>query len=167
VIAASIRSYVDRELQVFTVDEGYELRHGESPLATLGDGLTERSVDCVTRDGSWVFTTKRGNNVEISDGSATVARYQSGLLPGGRIELPDGSKVRLRPRSAGAKWRVELSRREPVLDLRAVKGPWVVEFGPAAREVYHLPLLTMLSFHAAMIESRTPSSGGGDGGIGF
>lgn len=164
-LAASILSYLDRELAMVTTQDGYELRHGDAVLATLGDGLTDPVVECVTRDGSWTFTTRRGNRVEVGDGEA---RYDSGVLHGGRIRLPDGTRFRLRPVAAGTKWRVQRSRREWVLDIRTTKGPWVIAFGPAAREVYQLPLLTMLSFHATIVESRTPFAGGGDGGgVGF
>jgi hypothetical protein len=169
VITASIRSYLDRQLEV-TVgeDHGYELRYGDSVLATLEDPAYVAAVECVTRDGSWVFERFRGGHCEARDGTAVVARYRSGVLPGGRIELPDGLELRLRPPGPGQTWRVRRGLRERVLGITAAKGPWRIEFASAARELYHLPLLTTFAFHAMLSESDKPAGpGGADGGTGF
>jgi hypothetical protein len=149
---------------VISVDEGWELRYGDQLLATLGNPTFEAEVECVTRDGEWVFTRLRGGNTEASTGAAIVARYRSNVLPGGRIELGDGTRLRLRPPPPlGETWRVRRGR-----DVVLALSPTSVEFGPAARELHELPLVTMLAIHARLTEVDRPSGGGGgDGGTGF
>jgi hypothetical protein len=161
---ASIRSYLDRELTMFTVEGGYELRYGDATLATLGDPKFEAEVECVTRDGSWLFKRLRGGNTEAVSGTAVVARYKSNALPGGTITLGEGTKLRLRPPITGERWRIRRGARETVLSIRAPKGPWEITFGEAAREVYELPLLTTFAFHAMLVELDRPSGGNGGGG---
>jgi hypothetical protein len=160
---ASIKSYLDRELALPRVEDGYELRYGDLSLAWMEDPRNARTVKCVTRDGEWLFTRFRGGNTEAADARGeVVARYRSKLLPGGKIELPDGVLVKLRPPVLGETWRVRADRRALVLDMRAPWKPWLVRFGPGAREVYHLPLLTMFAFHALLVEADT-SIGGAEG----
>jgi hypothetical protein len=163
---ASIRSYLDRELTMVTTEDGYELRHEDQPLATLGDPRFDAVVPCVTRDGSWHLRRLRNGDTEASDGAAVVARYDSNLLPGGTIELPDETRMRLRPPVTGETWKVRRGRRDEVLRMVRTNGPWRIEFTEAAREVYHLPLLTMFAFHAMLVEIDRPGGGGvsGDGG---
>ena len=48
---ASIRSYLDRQLDVAAIDDGYELRYGDQPLGWLGDPKFAAVVEAVTRDG--------------------------------------------------------------------------------------------------------------------
>ena len=148
---ASIRSYLDRELTMFTVEGGYELRYGDQPLATLGDAKHEVEVECVTRDGSWRFASLRGGNTEARSGSAVVARCRSNLLPGATLTLPDETRLRLRPPVMGETWRVRRGLRDTVLHMRSPKGPWLVGFGHEARDIYHLPLLTMFALHAVLV----------------
>jgi hypothetical protein len=168
---ASIKSYLDRELALPHFEHGYELRYGDLPLAWMEDPRGERTVYCATRDGSWLFTRLRGGNTEATPargGDEPVARYKSKLLPGGTIELPDGTNVKLRPPVTSDTWRVQRGRRDLVLDVRDPWKPWLVRFGDAAREIYQLPLITMFAFHALLVETETPSSGdfGGPSGIG-
>jgi hypothetical protein len=161
---ASIKSYLDRELSVPRVEEGYELRIGDLPLARMEDPHDGHTVTCTTRDGEWFFTRYRGGNTEATDVRGdVVARYKSKLLPGGTIELPDGVRVKLRPAALGETSRVRDARRALVLDIRAPWKPWLIRFGEAAREVYHLPLLTMFAFHALLVEADMPHgvTGGG------
>jgi hypothetical protein len=161
---ASIKSYVDRELALPRVEGGYELRYGDLPLARIEDPRNARTVTCTTRDGKWLFTRFRGGNTEATDARGdVVARYRSRLLPRGTIELPDGARAKLRPSALGETTRVFGDRRTLLLDIRAPWRPWLVRFGPGAREIYHLPLLTMLAFHALLVEVDTvvPAAGGG------
>jgi hypothetical protein len=73
---ASIRSYLDRQLDVVAIDDGYELRYADQPLGWLGDPKFAAVVEAVTRDGTWWFRRlKRG------DTEATEPR----LVPGGTI----------------------------------------------------------------------------------
>ena len=46
--------------------------------------------------------------------------------------------------------------RERVLEIELTKHGWEIEFGPAAKEIYHLPLLTMFALHAVLVESDRP-----------
>jgi hypothetical protein len=162
---ASIRSYLDRQLEVVTTDDGYQLRGGEQSLALLDNPRFEASVSCVTRDGQWRFNRLRGGNTEAISGSATVARYKSNALPGGTIELPNETKLRLRPPFTSQTWRVRRGARERVLEIRVAKGTWQIEFTPAASEIYHLPLLTMFAFHAMLVEIDTPTGGSTGPGV--
>jgi hypothetical protein len=165
---ASIRSYLDRELIMVTVDDGYELSYEDQLLATLGDPAFEAEVECVTRDGVWRFARLRGGDTEAIAGSAVVARYKSNALPGGTITLADETKLRLRPPFMGDTWKLRRGARDNVLRIRPRNGPWQIEFGESAREVYQLPLLTMFAFHAMLVEFDRPSGGGGGGnGAGF
>jgi hypothetical protein len=148
---------------VVTTEEGYEVRYEEQLLATLGDPQFSPEVECVTRDGSWRFIRLKRGNAQALDGTAVVASYLSNLFPGGTIELTDSSRFRLRPPLPWTEtWKLRRGR-ELVVALRLEK----VVFGPAAREVYQLPLLTLFAFHSMLIEySRQSGGGGGDGGGG-
>jgi hypothetical protein len=150
---ASIKSYLDRELALPRVEDGYELRYGDLPLAWMEDPREAAAASCATRDGEWLFTRFRGSNTEATDARGdVVARYRSKLVRGGTIELPDGVSVKLRPSVLGETTKVVGDRRTLVLDMRAPWKPWLVRFGPGAREIYHLPLLTMFAFHALLVE---------------
>jgi hypothetical protein len=164
VTPVSISAHVHRDLQMFTVDPGYELRHGDQPLGSLsGDPRLAATVECATGNGAWLFARLRGGNTEALANDAVLARYKANLLPGGTFELPDGTKPKLRAPIPRRPWRVP-----DVLAIHAKDGPWELRFGAAAREVYHLPLLTMFAFHAMLVELDRPSGGGGgDGPIGF
>jgi hypothetical protein len=153
---------------MFGFPECYELRYEDSVLATLDNPAFATAVECATRDGSWVFDRLRAGHCEARQGTAVVARYRSAFLPGGAIELPDGLELRLRPPGPGQTWRVRRGLRERVLQITATTGPWKVGFAAAAREIYHLPLLTMFAFYAMLSEvDRQGGSSGGDGGVGF
>jgi hypothetical protein len=160
VIAASIRSYLDRELTMVTVEDGYELRYEDVVLATLGDPKLEAEVECVTRDGTWRFASLRGGSTEARAGSAVVARCRSNLFPGATITLPDETRLRLRPPVMGQAWRVRRGMRDTLLDMRSPEGPWLVTIDPDARDIYHLPLLTVFALHAVLVQ--TASLGGRD-----
>lgn len=150
----SIRSYVDRELQlVETLDDGRELRYGDVPLARLGDPRYT-AVECTTRDGGWVFTRKRGGDIEATLGTAVVARYDSGLMPGGPIELASDARFNLRPPVVGATWRIR-----GVAEFTHEKDAWWVRFGERAREIHELPLVTMLALYALLTEHRYSGAG--------
>jgi hypothetical protein len=144
---------------VVSVENGYELRYEDKRLATLGDPKFEAEVECVTRDGAWRFARLRGGHTEATDGAGIVARYKSNALPGGTITLGDEIKLKLRPPVMGETWRVRRGIREAVLEIRAPKGPWEVEFAAGARDIYQLPLLTMFAFHAMLVELDRPSGG--------
>jgi hypothetical protein len=169
----SIRSFVDRELTFEPVEHGYELRHEEFLLGSLGEPRHEAVVHASTRDGSWWFSRLRGGGVEVSEareGAPAIAEYRSNLVSGGSIELPDGVRLRLRPPILGETWRVRRGARELIMEFSKPWKPWRVRMTPAAREVYHVPLLTMLAFDAALVELDRPAGGaaGGDGGaVGF
>lgn len=165
---ASIRAYLGGELSMFGLPDEYELRYGETVLATLQNPAFARDVECVTRDGRWVFRRLRAGNGQARDGTAVIARYRSGFLPGGTIELPDGVELRLRPPGPGQTWKVRRGLRERVLRITATKGPWAIRFDPAAGELYHLPLLTMFAFHSMLGEmGKLSGDGGGAGASGF
>jgi hypothetical protein len=158
-LRASIRSFVERELSMFTTDEGYELRVDDDVIATLGNPKFQAEVECVTADGSWTFVRLVRGHTEARRGTATVARYSSGLLPGGRIELgSDGIALRLRPPVTGETWRVRRGFAQAVM-IRAPQGPWEITFGRPARDIYELPLLTMFAFHAMLVEIDRPAGG--------
>lgn len=167
-IAASIRSYLERALALRPVEDGWELHYGDAVLATLGNPAFVREVHCVTCDGQWTFERLRGGHTEARQGSAVIARYRSRVIPGGVIELPDEMKLRLRPPATSRTWRVRRGLRVVVLTISPTEAGWKVEFGALAREIYHLPLLTMFAFHAVLTEADRPAGGGGgDGGVGF
>src|ERR1700712_5187866 len=86
---ASIRSYLDRQLEMFVTEDGYELRCEEQLLASLGDPKFEASVACVTRDGQWQFNRLSGGNTKAVSGSAAGARHKSDVLSGGAVGPPD------------------------------------------------------------------------------
>ena len=152
----SIRSYVDRELQLReTLDDTWELRYGDVLLGRLGD-TRYATVECTTRDGVWVFTRERGGDIEATQGTAVVARYESGLMPGGPIELVTGARFKLRPPIVGETWRIR-----NLVDFKPEEGVWSIGFGERAREVYELPLLTMLALRAILSEHRYSGDGGG------
>jgi hypothetical protein len=154
---------VDGELRVFTDEYGYEVRHENNVVARVGDPTFSAVVPCVTRDGHWQFERLRGGDTEATLGTAVIARYDSNLLPGGKIELLDGTRFRLRPPVVGETWRVPR-----VLEITRTAGPYKVRFREAAREVSQLPLLTMFAFHAMLVEHRPGGGGGGgDGAVGF
>lgn len=164
---ASIEAYIDRELTAAHIDEGYEIRSGEQPLALLGEPRHEAVVRGVTRAGAWWFTRRRGAAIEVReqpDAGPVVARYRSSLAPGGTIELPDGTSFRLRPPLTGDTWRVRRGLRELIAEFRDPWKPWEIWLAPAARDIYHLPLLTLLAFAAVLVELDTPSGGGGASG---
>src|SRR3954454_3408189 len=165
---ASIRSFVDRELTMVTTEDGYELRHEDVALGTRGDPSFETEVECVTRDGAWTFARLRRGDTEARMGTAALARYRSGFLPGGRIELPDGRELRLRPPAVSETWRVRRGALKQVMWIRITKGPWEIGFGSLARDIHDLPLLTMFAFHAMLVEIDRPvGAGGADVGVGF
>jgi hypothetical protein len=149
------------------VGEGWELRHEEQLLATLGNPAFAAEVECVTRDGRWVFARLRGGHTEAKTGAAVVARYKSNALPGGIITLPDETKLRLRPPATSQTWRVRRGVREAILELRLREVHWEIEFSPGARDIYHLPLLTMFAFHAVLVELDAPGGSTGGNGGGF
>jgi hypothetical protein len=161
---ASIRAYVGRELRMVPLVPGYELRDHDTVLARLSDTAFARVVDCVTRDGSWQFERRRGAEIEVTQGGAAVARYQSNVLGGGAIELPDGLRLRLRPPVIGQTWRVRRGLREIILLFGTRDDVRELEIAPGAQDIYHLPLLTMLAFYAMLVEIDTPSGGGGGAG---
>src|SRR4051812_28131473 len=100
-------------------DEGYELRCDDVPVATIGNPAFKAEVACATRDGSWTFARLRGGNTEARLGTATIASYRSGFLPGGRVALPDGLELRLRPPAVGQTWRVRRGMMSAVIAFRA------------------------------------------------
>ena len=154
----SIQSYVDRELRLIeTLDDTWELRYSDTLLARMGDTRYSQ-VDCTTRDGVWVFTRERGGDIEATQGTAVVARYVSGLLPGGPIELVTGARFKLRPPVVGETWRLR-----NVAEFKREKECWSVRFGEGAREVHELPLLTMVALRAILSEHRYSGDGGGAG----
>ena len=166
---ASIHAYVDRDLTFAHLDDGYELRYEDVRLGWVGDPTYERVALAVTRDGVWWFARTRGPGTEVSelrDDSPVIARYASKLVPGGTIELPDGARLRLRPPVLGETWRVRRGAREQILELGEPWKPWRTRLAPAARDIYHLPLLTMLAFHAVLVEMDS-RAGGGEGGGGY
>jgi hypothetical protein len=161
VIAASIRSYLDRELGMVNTEEGgYELRYEETVLATLGNPRIQAEVECVTRDGTWRFVQLRNAHAEAMLGTAVVATYRSRALPGGTIVLGDDTKLRLRPPIVGDTWRLRRGRRDTLLEMRSGKHEWRLRFGHTARELHELPLVTMFAFHGAAMEmARSPEGG--------
>jgi hypothetical protein len=162
-LQASIRSYLDRELSLSAPYDGYELRYGDLTLARMENPRQAPTVSCATRDGDWLFTRFRGGHTAATDargGDDVVARYKAKLLPGGTIELPSGPRIKLRPPSLNRTWKAHADRRAPVLDFRRHEDEWLVRFGEAARDVYHLPLLTMFAFHAVLVETDAPTTGG-------
>jgi hypothetical protein len=161
---ASIRSYLDHELTMVTTEDGYELRYGDSALATMGNPKLDAEVECVTRDGTWRFKRLRGGNTEAGLGSAIVARYKSNAFPGGVITLGEAVKLKLRPPIVSETWRVRRGARETILSIRAPAGPWEIRFTAAAREIYELPLLTLFAFHAMLVELDRPGGDGSGGG---
>jgi hypothetical protein len=166
---ASIRSYLDRQLDVAAIDDGYELRYVDQPLAWLGDPQFAAVVECVTRDGTWWFRRFKGGDTEATDpyeGAAAMASYKSGLLPGGTIQLSDETRFKLRPPVAGETWKLRRGPRERALEIERTKCGWKIGFGPLASEIYQLPLLTMFALHAVLVEFDRPGGGGGDGGAG-
>jgi hypothetical protein len=163
-IRASILSYVDRELEVLPGRDGHEVRYGDVSLAWVENPLFAAEARCTTRGAEWTFTRLRGGDTHAAIGTAVIARYDSNLLPGGKIELGDGSLFRLRAPVGGEIWRVRRGRRELVLDIRPLSDRWAIRFAPAAREVHELPLLTMFAFHAVLVEIDRPT-GGPTGGL--
>lgn len=53
--------------------------------------------------------------------------------------------------------------RREILGIRPRDGLREIEFGQPAREVYHLPLLTMLALHVMQIEGNRVNAVGGAG----
>jgi hypothetical protein len=170
---ASIRSFVDRDLTFCHLDDGYELRHEGLALGWVGESQRRAPARAATRDGAWWFDRLRGGGIEVSErlDGPVIARYDSKLLPGGVIELPDGVRLRLRPPIIGETWRVRRGIRELIMELREPWKPWLVRLTDAARDVYHLPLLTMLAFSATLVEMDRPGgpavAADGGGGLGI
>jgi hypothetical protein len=164
---ASIRSYLDRQLTVVTVEGGYEVRHGERLLGWLENEWQRPVVECVTADGSWRFALQRDRRVLATTRGASdevIASFTPGLVTGGTIDLPDAPSLRVRAPALGETWRVRRGRRETILTIRAPTGPWEIDFTAAARELYHLPLLTMLAFHVVQREAARFEGGAAGGG---
>ena len=165
---ASIRSYAGHELEIGRVlgEDAFEIRRGDQRLAWLGDPAFSGEVDCLTRDGVWSFNWLRGGKTEALLGTAVVARYTSGVLPGGRIQVGEEPHFRLRPPRPWEDqlWRVGRGR-EPVLRLRTGDAPWRIEFAGGARHLESLPLLTTFALHAVLVERAIPAAAeGGNGG---
>jgi hypothetical protein len=164
---ASIRSYLDRQLTVVTVGDGYELRHAERVLGWLESEWQRAVVECVTADGSWEFALHRDRRVLATNRGTSedvIASFAPGLVTGGTIELPGGPRFRLRAPALGETWRVRKGLRETILAIRAPAGPWEIDFTVAARELYELPLLTMLAFHVVQREAARFEGGAAGGG---
>jgi hypothetical protein len=164
---ASIRSYLDRQLTVVTVEGGYELRHEERLLGWLENEWQRPVIDCATADGSWQFALQRDRRVLATNRGASeevIASFAPGLVTGGTIDLPDAPRLRLRAPALGETWRVRRGLRGTILTIRAPAGPWEIDFMAAARELYHLPLLTMLAFHVLQREASRYEGGAAGGG---
>lgn len=165
---ASIRSYAGHELEIDRVlgEHAYEIRYGDSELAWLGDPAFSSVVQCVTRDGEWTFEWLRGGKTEARLGTAVVARYGSGLFPGGRIRIGEEVSLKLRPPPplGRSTWRVQRGR-EALIDFHMLSDPRRIAFSDAARYLESLPLLTTFALHALLVEQAVPGAvGGGDGG---
>ena len=158
---ASIGAFVGRDLTAPHLEEGYLLSDGDRPLALLGELRWEKVVRGVAREGEWWFSRLRGAGIEVREQPGegpVIARYRSGILPGGQLELPDGMKLRLRPPLTGETWRVRRGR-DAIAAFTDPWKPWTVRLTPTARDVSHLPLLTLLAFAAVLVELDVPSGG--------
>lgn len=151
-----------RALTVYGVENGFALYDGEDAVAWLGDPKFRAEVTCSTRGSTWTFARLRRGHTEALLGGQVIARYRSGLFPGGTIEMPGGERLRLRPPIAGQTWRVRRHRRDQVIAIRSTKGPWEIDVAATAADIHDLSLLTTFAFHAFLVEVDRP--GGGDGG---
>ena len=103
-------------------------------------------------------------------GTAVVGQYESRLLPGVTILLPDDSRFRLRAPVTGETWRLRRGRRALVLDVRPMRVGWAIRLRPAAGELQQRPLIAMLTFHVVLSEIDRPTGGVADAGspyVGF
>jgi hypothetical protein len=149
-----------RELLARRVEDGWEVRDGGELFGSFGDPKAAAAVRCVTRDGAWEFRRLRGGNTEATMGTAVAARYESKLLSGGTIVLPDDSHFRLRRPVTGEIWRLRRGRREVVLDVAPMRIGWAIRLEPVASELQQIPLITMFTFHAVLSELDQPGGGG-------
>ena len=160
---ASIRSLVGDELTLHEdmAEEAFEIRHGDEAVAWLGDPRFNGVTSAMSRDGEWTFTRLRGGSSDASRGGFVVARYRSGLLPGGTLTL--GEDVRFRLRARGRRRHVSRGPRERVVTVDFSHSPRRITFGEAAQGIHDLALLTLFSIHAMLVESDVPSGGGATG----
>jgi hypothetical protein len=163
-------SLVHDELTARRVVDGYEVSAAGELVGWLEDPKTTAEARCVARDGDWRFARLRSGDIEATMGTAVIARYESKLLPGGAIVLPDESRLRLRPPVLGDAWRLRRGRNEVVLEVAPERHGWAIRLNQPARELQPLSLIALFAFHAVLTELDRPAGGDGPsppGPVGF